>query len=120
MASVPRTLRLVLTETFKESIIVKHTAAGTLSLRPMVIAMLTMFVGFSPITVAQDRQPDQSSQTQSSDETVSFFETNTVTELKLTIDHEGCESLRQSPRDYTRSGLVEKRSHHVQASRGKA
>ncbi len=64
-------------------------------------------VGLSPLAVAQDDRTKPLDRTPQIHETVSFFESNTVTELKLTIDDQGQENLRQSPREYTRCSLTE-------------
>ncbi len=40
-------------------------------------------------------------------ETVTFFESGTIPELKLVIDGEGQQKLRDAPRDYTRCTLIE-------------
>ena len=44
---------------------------------------------------------------QDSRETVTFFESGTIPELKLVIDGEGQQKLRDAPRDYTRCTLTE-------------
>ena len=41
------------------------------------------------------------------DETISFFESGAIPELKLVIDGEGQQRLREAPRDYTRCSLIE-------------
>ena len=41
------------------------------------------------------------------DETIAFFESGAIPELKLVIDGEGQQRLREAPRDYTRCSLIE-------------
>ncbi len=67
--------------------------------------------GSGSLVVAQDRRSEQVAAKGATDETVLFFERNAVTDLKLTIDQEGQESLRQTPRDYTRCTLIEDGTH---------
>lgn len=40
-------------------------------------------------------------------ETIAFFESGAIPELKLVINEEGQQRLREAPRDYTRCTLIE-------------
>ncbi len=89
-------------DSFKEPIIFTLVSMRTSSLRFWALALLTIVIGSGSLVVAQDRRSEQVAAKGATDETVLFFERNAVTDLKLTIDQEGQESLRQTPRDYTR------------------
>ena len=52
-------------------------------------------------TRAEDKAP------QAGQETITFFESGAIPELKLVIDEEGQQKLRDAPRDYTRCSLIE-------------
>ncbi len=65
----------------------------------LLIALLT--VGSSEsLAVAQEKQYE-------ANETVAFFESGVLPELKLVINGEGQQRLRDAPRDYTRCSLIE-------------
>ncbi len=62
--------------------------------------LLCLFALIPGLIFAADKSPE-------TQETVTFFESGTIPELKLVIDGEGQQKLRDAPRDYTRCTLIE-------------
>lgn len=71
-----------------------------------LVALPISVCSFAFSALAQEKPQSQTKQFKSAD-TIAFFESGVVPELKLVIDGEGQQRLRDTPRDYTRCSLVE-------------
>jgi spore coat protein H len=85
---------------------IKGTVTLVICSRPKAITFLkqlTLAAAILPsamLVVAQERP-------RKTDDTIAFFESGRIAELKLVIDGEGQQRLREAPRDYTRCSLIE-------------
>ena len=70
-------------------------------------SMVLCLIGLMPNTGGSADQVQNQDKSQDGSESTSYFESGTIPELKLVIDDEGQQKLREAPREYTRCSLVE-------------